>query len=227
KRTHSLEFLLDFCSEFVLCRVVTMGAYNYITELYRKKQSDVMRFLLRVRCWQYRQLTKLHRAPRPSRPDKARRLGYKAKQGFVIYRIRVRRGGRKRPVPKGATFGKPKSHGVNELKPSRKLQSVAEERVGRRCGGLRVLNSYWVAQDSSHKFYEVILVDPFHPAIRNDPKINWLCKPVHKHRELRGKTSAGKSSRGLGKGHRYSQTIGGSRRAAWLRRNSLSLRRKR
>lgn len=64
-------------------------------------------------------------------------------------------------------------------------------------------------------------------AIRNDPKINWVCNAVHKHRELRGKTSAGRSSRGLGKGHRYSQTIGGSRRAAWLRRNSLSLRRKR
>ena len=47
----------------------------------------------------------MHRASRPSRPDKARRLGYKAKQGYVIYRIRVRRGGRKRPVPKGATYG--------------------------------------------------------------------------------------------------------------------------
>lgn len=38
----------------------------------------------------------------------------------------MRRGGRKRPVPKGATFGKPKSHGVNQLKPVRNLQSVAE-----------------------------------------------------------------------------------------------------
>lgn len=47
----------------------------------------------------------IHRASRPSRPDKARRLGYKAKQGYVIYRVRVRRGGRKRPVPKGATYG--------------------------------------------------------------------------------------------------------------------------
>ena len=58
-----------------------MGAYKYMSELYRKKQSDVMRYLLRIRCWQYRQLTKVHRAPRPTRPDKARRLGYKAKQG--------------------------------------------------------------------------------------------------------------------------------------------------
>ena len=46
------------------------------------------------------------------------------------------------------------------------LQSVwivdFQERVGRRCGGLRVLNSYWVAQDSSYKYYEVILIDPSH-----------------------------------------------------------------
>lgn len=64
-------------------------------------------------------------------------------------------------------------------------------------------------------------------AIRRDPKVNWIVNAVHKHRELRGKTSTGRSSRGLGKGHRFSQTKGGSRRAAWLRRNSLQLRRKR
>lgn len=96
-----------------------MGAYKYIGELYKKKQSDVLRFLLRVRyvhvskcfgrclitltirCWEYRQLNVIHRASRPSRPDKARRLGYKAKQGYVIYRVRVRRGNRKKHVPKG------------------------------------------------------------------------------------------------------------------------------
>lgn len=54
-------------------------------ELYRKKQSDVMRYLLRIRVWQYRQMTRFHRAPRPSRPDKARRLGYRAKQGNISY----------------------------------------------------------------------------------------------------------------------------------------------
>lgn len=69
-----------------------MGAYKYMQELYRKKQSDVLRFLLRIRCWQYRQLTKMHRAPRPSRPDKARRLGYKAKQGKDIYSAHARVG---------------------------------------------------------------------------------------------------------------------------------------
>merc|ERR1712216_668328 len=54
-------------------RANTMGAYKYIQELWRKKQSDVMRFLLRVRCWEYRQLSSICRLTRPSRPDKARK----------------------------------------------------------------------------------------------------------------------------------------------------------
>merc|ERR1712241_306725 len=192
---------LFICGHFRL-RSIKMGAYKYMQELYRKKQCDVMRFLQRVRCWQYRQLSTIHRASRPTRPDKARRLGYRAKQGYVIYRIRIRRGGRKRPVPKGATYGKPTNQGVNSLKNQRSHQAIAEERVGRKCKSLRVLNSYWVAQDSSYKFYEVICVDIFHKAIRRDAKINWICNPVHKHREMRGLTSANKKYRGLkAKGH--------------------------
>ncbi|KAF8065888.1 hypothetical protein HT031_002949 [Scenedesmus sp. PABB004] len=181
-----------------------MGAYKYVEELWRKKQSDVLRFLLRVRCWEYRQLPGIVRLSRPSRPDKARRMGYKAKQGFVVYRVRVRRGGRKRPVHKGQVYGKPVNQGITQLKPNRNHRSMAEERVGRKCGGLRVLNSYWVNQDSTYKYFEVVMVDPMHNAVRNDARANWICNPVHKHRELRGLTSAGKKYRGLrGKGHNY------------------------
>ncbi|KAG6813271.1 60S ribosomal protein L15 [Tricholoma furcatifolium] len=199
-----------------------MGAYKYIGELYKKKQSDVLRFLLRVRCWEYRQLNVIHRASRPSRPDKARRLGYKAKQGYVIYRVRVRRGNRKKHAHKGATYGKPVRHGVNQLKFQRSLRSTAEERVGRRCGNLRVLNSYWVNQDGVYKYYEVILVDPSHKAIRRDPRINWIANPVHKRREARGLTSIGKQNRGLGKGHRHNHAPA---RSTWKKHNTLSLRR--
>ncbi|KAI9298097.1 ribosomal protein L15e [Neoconidiobolus thromboides FSU 785] len=202
-----------------------MGAYKYLEELSKKKQSDIMRFLLRVRCWEYRQLNVIHRASRPSRPDKARRLGYKAKQGYVIYRVRVRRGGRKRQVKKGAVFGKPVNQGINELKSKRSHRSIAEERVGRHCGALRVLNSYWVNQDGTYKYFEVILVDPAHAAIRRDPRIQWITKATHKHREMRGLTSTGKKARGIGKGHAFNKTIGGSRKASWLRRNTTSLRR--
>lgn len=203
-----------------------MSAYKYVQELWRKKQSDVMRFLLRVRAWEYRQLPKIVRASRPTRPEKARALGYKAKQGYCVYRVAVRRGGRKRQNGKGIVYGKPKHHGINQLKFRRNLRSVAEERVGRRCSNLRVLNSYWLNSDSTYKYFEVILVDPSHNAIRRDASINWICNPVHKHREMRGLTSAGRKSRGLRKkGHRANGIIGGSARAAWRNRNTLKLKR--
>jgi len=171
-------------------------------------------------------------------------------------RIRVRRGGRKRPVPKGIVYGKPKHQGITQLKFQRNKRSVAEERAGRKLGGLRVLNSYWVnevrwivtrkfvyrdtslwvcangltcpsllTQDSTYKYFEIILVDVAHKAIKTDPRINWLCNPVHKHRELRGLTSAGKKFRGLrGKGHTHHKNRP-SRRATWKRNQTLSLRR--
>ena len=203
-----------------------MGCYKYMEEMWRKKQSDVLRFLLRVRAWEYRQTNKISRVNRPTRTDKAHRLGYKAKQGYVIVRCGVRRGGRKRPVSKGAVRGKPAAQGVNHLKFERNLQSVAEEKVGRKFSNLRVLNSYWVNQDATFKYFEVILVDPSHTKIRNDARINWIVNPVHKHRECRGLTSAGRKGRGLRvSGHRANGTIGGSYRSAWMRQNCLSLRR--
>jgi len=203
-----------------------MGAYKYLEELWKKKQSDVLRFLMRIRTWEYRHLPAVHRCHHPTRPDKARRLGYKAKQGYVIYRVRIRRGDRKKRVSKGIVYGKPKNQGVRKQKSTRSLRCVAEERVGRKiCSGLRVLNSYWVGQDATYKFYEVILVDPAHNAIRNDPRINWLCNPEHKHRELRGLTSAGRKSRGLRNKGKGANRLRPSRRAAWKRRQIVSLRR--
>jgi large subunit ribosomal protein L15e len=64
-----------------------MGAYKYLQEIYRKKQSEVMRFIIRIRTWQYRQVAAIHRAPKPTRPEKARRVGYKAKAGYVNKRL--------------------------------------------------------------------------------------------------------------------------------------------
>ena len=202
-----------------------MGAYKYLNELWKKKQSDTMRFVLRLRTWEYRQLPVIQKVHRPSRVEKARKLGFKAKQGYVVYRIRVRRGGRKRPVSKGQIYGKPVNQGVKKLKFERTHRSKAEERVGRKCANLRVLNSYWVAQDSTFKFYEVILVDPNHKAITRDPRINWICKSVHKHREQRGLTSVGKKSRGLRKKGYTGLKIRPSRRANDKRRRLVRLRR--
>lgn len=85
------------------------------------------------------------------------------------------------------------------------------------------LQSYWINQDGVYKYYEVILVDPSHKAIRRDARINWIAKAVHKRREVRGLTAAGKKSRGLqGKGHRYNHS---PQYATWLKHNTFSLRR--
>lgn len=201
-----------------------MGAYKYLNELWKKKQSDVLRFLLRVRAWEYRQNPRITRVQKPTRTEKAHRLGYKAKQGYTVFRVAVRRGGRKRPNNKGIVFGKPKHHGINHLKAQRNLQAMAEDKVGRKAANLRVLNSYWINQDATFKYYEVIMVDPSHNAIRNDPRINWICSATMKHRENRGLTSAGRKGRGLRKpGHRANNLIGGSWKAAWKSRNTLKL----
>ena len=80
----------------------------------------------------------------------------------------------------GRITGKPTNQGVNQLKYQRSLKSTAEERVGRRCANLRVLNSYWINQDSTYKYFEIILADPQHKAIRRDARINWIVNPVHK-----------------------------------------------
>ena len=82
-------------------------------------------------------------------------------QGYVVYRVRVRRGGRKRPVPKGIVYGKPTNQGVTQLKFQRSKRSVAEERAGRKLGGLRVVNSYWLNEVSSianHKFFYMLFI---------------------------------------------------------------------
>lgn len=204
-----------------------MGAYKYIQELWRKKQTDVMRFLQRVRTWELRQLPAIHRAARTTRPDKARRLGYKAKQGFCIYRVRIKRGDRKRRCNKGIVYGKPKNSGqINKKKLVINHRAMAEKRAGKKLGSLRVMNSYWVAQDSMHKWYEVIMVDPFHKAIRRDPRANWICSNKMKHRECRGLTSAGRKYRGLhNKGSHFATKRRPSRRAHWKRRQQISVRR--
>ena len=153
------------------------------------------------------------------------RLGYKAKQGYVVYRVRVRRGNRKRPVHKGIVNGKPKSAGaINNVTFRRSLRNLAEERVGRRCGNLRVLNSYWIGTDGMYKFFEVILVDSAHRVIRNDPRINWIVNATMKHREMRGLTAAGRRARGVGKGHGNHRFMP-SRRAVWKKHNSVSFQR--
>lgn len=87
--------------------------------------------------------------------------------------------------------------GMIKITMAKSTQRIAEERASKHYPNLEVLNSYWIGEDGRYHFYEVIFVDPHHPAIIKDPKINWICHPSNKRRVLRGKTSAGQKGRGL------------------------------
>jgi len=135
---------------------------------------------------------------KPLRLDRARALGYKDKKGFVIIRIRVKRGGHKRPRPNKGRRSK-RLHTRKTLKMNYKW--IAEQRVARKYKNLEVLNSYQIGKDGVHYFYEVILVDPQRPEIKNDKTINWISKAGNRKRAMRGLTSAAKKSRGLRSKH--------------------------
>jgi large subunit ribosomal protein L15e len=108
----------------------------------------------------------LLRLERPSRLDRARALGYKAKEGVVVVRIRVSRGGmrHKRPV----SGRRPKHMGVLKIKSSVSSQTVAERRVSERYPNMKVLGSYILWRDGRFAWYECILADPNNPSIKSD-----------------------------------------------------------
>ncbi|ASJ09969.1 50S ribosomal protein L15e [Thermococcus sp. P6] len=172
-----------------------MGMYKYIREAWKRPKESYVGGLLKERMIEWRREPVVVRIERPTRLDRARNLGYQAKQGYVMVRVRVRKGGRKRPRWKGAR--KPSKMGQVKYSPKKSLQWIAEEKAARKFPNLEVLNSYWVGEDGMYKWFEVIMVDPHHPVIKSDPKINWITGGAHKGRVFRGLTSAGRKSRGL------------------------------
>ena len=169
--------------------------YHYVGEAWKDQSSDDMKAVMWQRLVDWRKEGSFVRVDRPTRLDRARSLGYKAKQGFVIVRARVRRGGlRKHRIRKGR---KPKRKGVLKITMKKNIQRIAEERTAKRYPNLEVLASYWVGEDGKNRWYEVILVDPNHPVIRSDPKLKWIASGKHYHRADRGLTPAGKKGRGL------------------------------
>jgi large subunit ribosomal protein L15e len=171
------------------------GMYHYIEDAWKHPDKSYVGDLLWERLIQWRKEENFIRVEKPTRLDRARKLGYKAKQGIVVVRGRVRRGGlRKHQIHKGR---RAKRRGINKITMEKNLQRICEERAAKRYPNLEVLNSYWVGDDGKHVWYEVIMVDKHHPCIRNDPVYAWMAEPQHQGRVYRGLTSAGIRGRGL------------------------------
>jgi len=168
--------------------------YNHVGDQW-KKHDRSYQSPQQQRLIQWRKEENFSRVEKPLRIDRARRLGYKAKPGYTVVRAKVRRGGLRKPTIKGGR--KPSTKGISKITMGKNTQRIAEERTAKRYPNMEVLNSYWVGDDGKNHFYEVILVDPVHPSIMKDSKINWITDTSNKRRVLRGKTSAGQKGRGL------------------------------
>jgi large subunit ribosomal protein L15e len=166
-----------------------MSMYKYIREAWKKPQTN-MPELWRERLIAWRKEPVCVRLDNPTRIDRARSLGYRAKQGYIVVRQRVIRGGHTRPQIKKGRRSK-RYHQNKNLDLS--YQTIAERRADKNYPNCEVLNSYYVAKDGRYAWYEVILIDKNHPAIKADKRINWITN--QKGRVHRGLTSSAKLSK--------------------------------
>ena len=167
--------------------------YKYQTSAWKNFNDSSMKEVTKQRRIKWRRQPAIVRTEKPLRISKARTLGYKAKQGFIMIRVRVRRGGLHKVPPRG---GRRQRHsGITKFTPKKSMRMIAEERGNRKFPNLEVLNSYWVGEDGQYKWFEVILVDKTKLSTEESAQI--LGKTPR--RAYRGLTSAGKNIRGLRK----------------------------
>jgi len=169
--------------------------YKYIGKFWKNRNTPEFKALQRERLITWRKEATIVRVEKSTRIDRARILGFKAKQGYVLARIKLRRTRLRKSRPSQGRHTK--GQAIRKIQPGKSFRWIAEERVARKYPNLEVLNSYQVGEDGRYKWYEIILVDPHHPVIMKDPRINWICDGNNRRRVFRGLTAAGKKSRGL------------------------------
>jgi len=178
-----------------------MGLYKYVKDSW-KNSTHEFKEIQRKRMTTWRAEDTTVRIDKPTRIDKARAVGYRAKQGVIIIRQRVDRGGRMRPK---ITGGRRSAHNYQHKNLSKNYQQIAEERANEKYTNCEVLNSYFVGKDGLSYWYEVILLDRTSPVIQNDPVYHGIITQTK--RVYRGITSAARKSRGLrGKGFGYERS---------------------
>jgi large subunit ribosomal protein L15e len=167
------------------------GMYHKIKQNWQENRKE----LLKERLIEWRAGKSIERVDRPLRLDKARALGYKAKNGIIVVRVRLVRGGRRRK----RTGVKGRKSRKQSIRKTLKMNYrwVSEIRAARKYKNLEVLNSYNLGKDGKYYYFEVIMVDTSKPEIKSDRTLKWLVYGTSKKRAERGLTSAAKKSRGL------------------------------
>jgi len=138
-----------------------MGMYKYLTETWNRREKTDLERYLRQLAIKWRREPTVHRVEYPTRLERARALGYKAKQGYVVVRVRIRKGGARKPRPRAGR--RQKALGVTRFTRAMSLKNIAEEKAKKKFPNLRVLNSYYVWEDGLHHWFETIMQDPHNP----------------------------------------------------------------
>ncbi|MFQ5761807.1 MAG: 50S ribosomal protein L15e [Candidatus Bathyarchaeia archaeon] len=145
--------------------------YRHLGMLWKNPSKTGLTERLRDRAILWRRQPSIVVLPKPTRLDRAHSLGYHAKQGYVVARVRVRRGGLKKIRAKAGR--RQKKMGILRFTTAKSLRRIAVERAAKKFPNLKMLNSYWVWKDGKYHWFEVIMADPHHPVIASDHQINW------------------------------------------------------
>ncbi|MCS7129573.1 MAG: 50S ribosomal protein L15 [Candidatus Caldarchaeum sp.] len=139
------------------------SVYKLLNKSWRQRPATLLS-AIRARMVAWRKEKSVVRVDKPMRLDRARALGYRAKPGYVVLRVRVRRGGFSKPRPRSGR--RPKAIGVVRHKVNLTTKEEAIQRGLKRYPNLKPLGAYPLASDSIYKWFEVIAVDPSHPAVK-------------------------------------------------------------
>lgn len=193
-----------------------MGYLKYLKAAWKQPRETLGEDVYKQKLVLWRKEGSVTRVEYPTRMDRARALGYRAKQGFVVSRVRVIRGGK---MNSKQIKGRDGGNQSTKIVQAKNYQWICEEKAQKKYVNMEVLNSYWVGQDEKYYWYEVIMVDVYHPQIMSDKTINWIVSNKHTKRVQRGLTSAAKKSRGL-----HNKGIGSEKARPSLRANGGRLR---
>lgn len=143
-----------------------MGMYKYLIKTWNQREKTDLEQHMRHLLIKWRREPTVHRVEHPARLERARALGYRAKQGYIVVRVRIRKGGARKPRPRSGR--RQRALGVTRFTRAMNLKRIAEMKAKKRFPNLRLLNSYYVWEDGTHRWFETIMHDTHNPATAGD-----------------------------------------------------------
>jgi large subunit ribosomal protein L15e len=176
-----------------------MGAADYIRKAFQNEWKGISddnydyALIMRKRGIEYRNDERaVVKVDHPTNLPSARSVGYKAKQGIFVVRVRVRKGTGTHHRPKNKR--RPKRQGQAKLSRRLSTRAMAEQKASKHFENAEAIGSYKVAEDGKWHYFEVVMADRTASTVVNDKNLAYL---VHGHRGRaeRGKTFASGSNK--------------------------------